>query len=335
MDTSTNLSGQLFYVGADISKSKIDIYYELSAKSYHKIVNNEFRDIENYLTALLVSTQGQGLKIQVIMEATGTYGERLAYTLHEMGIRFSLISPSKSRAFMQSENASTINDKECAKLLRKYGIQKQPEAYQMPDALSIELKQMISALDKLKEDLQRLNNQIHADSYRAKPAQIVSQIWEQRQSQLKEHIQQLEDQIQTLTQDHFKTMIDNLCSIKGIGKLTATAFVILTQGFVHFDSAKQLVKFIGLCPTENSSGSSVRKGKHIPKKGISTLKSLLFNAARSALRSDNVFKQFYDRLKCNGKNGKVALTAVMRKMATYIFAIAKTQHNFDLNFNKN
>ncbi len=38
-------------------------------------------------------------------------------------------------------------------------------------------KQMISALDKLKEDLQRLNNQIHADSYRAKPAQIVGQIW--------------------------------------------------------------------------------------------------------------------------------------------------------------
>lgn len=333
METSTNLLETLFYVGADISKSKIDFYYELSSKNYHEIVKNESMEIEKYLKKLLGNTEG--FNIQLIMEFTGTYGERLAYALHEMGISFSVISPSKSHAFMQSENASTINDKECAKLLRKYGIQKQPEAYQMPDDLALELKQMISALDKLKEDLQRLNNQIHADSYRAKPSQIVSQIWEQRQNQLKEHIEQLQDQIQNLTQDHFKTMIDNLCSIKGVGMLTATTFVVVTQGFVHFQSAKQFVKFIGLCPTENSSGSSVRKGKHIPKKGVSILKSLLFNAARSVLRSDNVFKQFYDRLKSKGKNGKVALTAVMRKMATCIFAIAKNQVLFELNFNKN
>lgn len=332
MDTSTNLSEKVIYVGADVSKSTVDFYYELSAKGYHQIVNNSFTEMETYLNALLQSTKG--LKIHLIMEATGTYSERLAYTLHQMRITFSIISPLKSRAFMLSENATTINDKQAAKQLCKFGIQKQPEAHQMPDAISIELKQMIAALEKLKEDLQKLNNQIHAQSYQAKPTQVVSQIWEQRQAQIKEHIQLLEDQIQTLTQQHFQTMIDTLCSIKGVGKTTAIAFVILTQGFANFKSAKQLVKFIGLCPTENTSGSSVRKGKHIPKQGIASLKKLLFNAARSALRSDNVFKRFFDTLKAKGKNGKVALTAVMRKIATYIFAIAKSGTHFDLNFTK-
>jgi transposase len=233
---------------------------------------------------------------------------------------------------MRSENLTTINDKQAAKALSLFGQQKKPAPYRMPDALEIQLKQMVSALNRLKEDLQRINNQIHADSFRVENPSVLTQIWLQRKAETETHIKTLEDNINALTQENFQSMIENLCSIKGVGKTIATTFVVLTQGFAAFQSAKQLAKFVGLCPTQNDSGSSVRKPKHIPKQGVGILKSLLFNAARSVLRSDNVFKRFFLRLKANGKNGKVALTAVMRKILTHIFAIAKSGQIFQPNF---
>lgn len=333
MGTNTNESLPILYVGADISKSKIDFYHEFGGKSYHEIIENELLALDCYLSDLVSCLEGN--EVQFILEATGTYSERLMHSLYQKGIAFSLISPIKSRAFMKSENLTTINDKQAAKALSLFGQQKKPAPSLMPEVYIIELKQLITALDKLKEDLQRINNQIHANSFRPNSVNLITQIWEQRKAQTEAYIKELEDQIQTLTQDNFKSMIDNLCSIKGVGITTATTFVILTQGFANFSSAKQLAKFVGLCPTEGNSGTSVKKPKHIPKQGIGILKSLLFNAARSSLRSDNVFKQFYDRLKAKGKNGKVALTAVMRKILTYIYAIAKSGQTFVLNFNQN
>jgi transposase len=330
MHTESSISYPVLYVGADISKSKVDFYYDFSGKARHQVVDNEVFTLDLYLSTL--RTELGAYQVQVILEYTGTYGERLMQCLHQKGIAFSVISPLQSSAFMRSENLTTINDKQAAKALSLFGQQKKPAPYTMPDEAQSQLKQMIAALDKLKEDLQRINNQIHANDFRSPNTQIVTQIWEQRKAEVQAHIKTLEDNINALTKEHFQEMIDNLCSIKGIGKIIATAFVILTQGFISFRSAKQLVKFVGLCPTENSSGSSVRKPKHIPKQGVGLLKALLFNAARSALRSDNVFKRFFDRLKENGKNGKVALTAVMRKILVHIFAIAKSGKKFDPNF---
>jgi transposase len=320
----------IIYVGADISKSKIDFYYDFGKKSYHQVIDNEESALEIYLSGLVRELAEH--EVQVIMEATGTYGERLMHSLHRQGIAFSVISPSQSSAFMRSENLTTINDKQAAKALSLFGQQKKPAPYRMPDALEIQLKQMVSALNRLKEDLQRINNQIHADSFRVENPSVLTQIWLQRKAETETHIKTLEDNINALTQENFQSMIENLCSIKGVGKTIATTFVVLTQGFAAFQSAKQLAKFVGLCPTQNDSGSSVRKPKHIPKQGVGILKSLLFNAARSVLRSDNVFKRFFLRLKANGKNGKVALTAVMRKILTHIFAIAKSGQIFQPNF---
>lgn len=333
LSTSAKTSSAALYIGADISKSKIDFYYELVGKSYHETVENEFESIENYLQKT-IKILGN-LSFQLVMEATGTYGERLVYSSHKMGIPLSLISPIQSRAFMKSENVTTINDKQAARLLSLLGSQKKPPVYEIPEANTVEIKHLVVALDKLKEDLQRLENQIHASSYKAKESQKVFTIWQERRSELLKHIQTIENEIEQLTQTSFQEMIVNLCSIKGVGKTIATAFVIFTQGFAHFHNAKQLTKFVGLCPTQNDSGSSVRKGKSIPKQGVGILKALLFNAARSVLRSDNVFKRFFDKLKANGKNGKVALTAVMRKILTVIFAVAKSNSPFDPDFNKN
>ena len=334
MEQTTNLR-DLVYVGADISKDKVDFYYELGGKKSHLIVKNETNLLKAYVESLKTNLELKNSRAWFIMEATGTYVEKLMFVLSDLEVCFSVISPHKSRAFMKTENLTTVNDKEAARMLHLFGIQKKPRAYEMPSDAQLELKQLIGAVNRLKKALQVVENQMHADEYRQKEVVLITQIWQNQQARLKADIKQIEDEIQTLTHENFQKMLQNLTSIKGVGKETATAVVVLTQGFANLQSAKQFVKFIGLCPTQDTSGKSVRKGKAIPKNGNRLIKALLFNAARSTLRSDNVFKRFFDSLVARGKNGMLAMTALMRKMATVIFAVATTQKTFELEYNKN
>lgn len=335
MMEQTNTFKEIVYVGADISKDKVDFYYELGGKKSHLIVKNETDLLKAYVENLQSALDLKNSQAWFIMEATGTYVETLMFVLSNLEVCFSVISPNKSRAFMKTENLTTINDKEAARMLRLFGIQKKPRAYQMPTEVQLEIKQLLGAVNRLKKALQVVENQMHADDFRQKEVELITQIWQNQQTRLKEDIKQVEEKIQSLTQEHFQKMLQNLTSIKGVGKETANAVVVLTQGFANFQSAKQFVKFIGLCPTQDKSGTSVRKGKAIPKNGNRIIKALLFNAARSTLRSDNVFKRFFDSLVARGKNGMLAMTALMRKIATVIFAVATNQKTFDLEYNKN
>ena len=152
METKSENSMAIIYIGADISKSKIDFYGDFEGKRHHEIIENETVKLSAYVSGLVVRLSGH--QVQIIMEATGTYGDRLMQCLYERGIAFSVISPSNSRAFMKSENLTTINDKQAARTLSLFGQQKKPEPYRMPCEVEVQLKQIITAIDTLKEDFQ-------------------------------------------------------------------------------------------------------------------------------------------------------------------------------------
>ncbi|MCB9314847.1 MAG: transposase [Lewinellaceae bacterium] len=79
----------------------------------------------------------------------------------------------------------------------------------------------------------------------------------------------------------------------------------------------------------------VRVRRSITKNGSSKIRALLFNCARSAMRYNPNCKALYERLIEKGKNGKVALTAVMHKLARLIFGVVRSGRNYDPNFVKN
>ncbi|MBK9458370.1 MAG: IS110 family transposase [Sphingobacteriales bacterium] len=128
-------------------------------------------------------------------------------------------------------------------------------------------------------------------------------------------------------------MIDNISTIKCVKHTTARAVVAVTGGFANFKNAKEVAKFIGLCPTENRSGSSVRKGSKIPRQGVGQVKALLFNCARSAIRYNPQCKDLYTRLIAKGKNGKWLLLC-HHKLLRIIFGVAKSGEKYNPNYIK-
>jgi hypothetical protein len=86
-------------------------------------------------------------------------------------------------------------------------------------------------------------------------------------------------------------------------------------------SGKEIAALVGLAPHPQKSGKT--RHRETAGDGRPGVRQALFNAARAALRHPNPFRDFYDRLVQNGRPGKVALTAVMRKILVTANAVIR------------
>jgi len=107
----------------------------------------------------------------------------------------------------------------------------------------------------------------------------------------------------------------------GVGPVTALAVVLTLGPAERFASGKQVGSYIGLIPSEDSSGGKQRLGR-ISKQGSSFLRFLLVEAGQTAARYDPQLKRFYRRLAVR-KNRGVAKVAVARKLATRMYLMLR------------
>ena len=163
-------------------------------------------------------------------------------------------------------------------------------------------------------------------------------------SSVRDHIAYLDQEIKSLKgqiashikdDPELKTKRDLLKSIPGIGEATIAAILAELHMFEKCDRVQKIVAFIGLAPRELVSGSSVRGKPRICKMGNSRIRKALFMPALVSIQYNPVIRAMYERLKKNGKNGKVIVCAVMRKLVHIIFGILKSGKPFDPNFRQN
>jgi transposase len=146
---------------------------------------------------------------------------------------------------------------------------------------------------------------------------------------LERQIRQLRQKISTISEQCFANAYELATSVIGVGPAIAQAFLIATNGTQDFERAKQIAKFIGVCPTQNESGSSIRSRGSIAKTGDPDLRALLYMGARSAKRYNQPCKLLYQRLRTKGKCHKVAMLAVCNKMIHQLFAVVRSEVPFD------
>src|SRR6266545_2356155 len=101
-------------------------------------------------------------------------------------------------------------------------------------------------------------------------------------------IEQLERAIrETAEQGPWRELVARLRCLRGIDTLTALALVAEIDDFGRFRTAEQLMAFVGLVPSEHSSGEHRRQGS-ITKVGNSHVRRLLVEAAWHARRRPKV-----------------------------------------------
>jgi transposase len=103
----------------------------------------------------------------------------------------------------------------------------------------------------------------------------------------------------------------------GVGSLTALAFVLIIGTPERFGSGKPIASYLGLVPSEESSGDRRRLG-HITKQGNSLLRFLLVEAAQVTVRSDPEWRgKFFHLAMRRGR--KIAKVAMARRLAVRLY----------------
>jgi transposase len=138
-----------------------------------------------------------------------------------------------------------------------------------------------------------------------------------------------------------------LQSMRGVALIVAVTVVAEVGDFRRFANARQLMAYLGLVPSEHSSGSSVRRGG-ITKAGNALARRVLIEGAWTYRMSARVSRKLYDRLEplpaavrdiawkaqlrlcaryrrlaATGRPKVVVTTAIAREMVGFIWAIAR------------
>jgi len=102
----------------------------------------------------------------------------------------------------------------------------------------------------------------------------------------------------------------------GVGPVTALAFVLTIGDPKRFACGKQVASYLGLIPSEHSSGGRQRLG-HISKQGNALLRGLLVEAAHR-VGNDPKLGRTYRRLAVR-KGSSIAAVAIARKLAVRLW----------------
>jgi transposase len=103
----------------------------------------------------------------------------------------------------------------------------------------------------------------------------------------------------------------------GIGPVTALAFVLAIGPVTRFPRSKKVASYLGLNPSEESSGGRRRLGA-ISKQGNTMVRWLLIETVHHAVRQDPELRQDYQRLKFR-RGHAVAKVAIARKLAVRMY----------------
>ena len=120
----------------------------------------------------------------------------------------------------------------------------------------------------------------------------------------------------------------------GIGPVTASALVASVGDFTHLEPGAQFGAWLGLVPSQNSSGGKASLGR-ITKRGDEYLRTLLIQGAKSAVmtahkRTDTISKWLVQLLARVG--WQKAVVALANKNARILWAVLARGRTFDPNY---
>ncbi len=120
-------------------------------------------------------------------------------------------------------------------------------------------------------------------------------------------------------------------ALQGIGPIGASALVASVGDFGQFTSAKQFGSWLGLTPSQNSTGGKASLGR-ITKRGDEYLRTLLIQGAKSAVmtaaKRDDRLSQWLVRLK-ERAGWQKAVVALANKNARILWAVLTRGQQFN------
>lgn len=315
-------------IGLDVSKLTLDAW--LHGKQLHKKFPNNQKGFIQLFKWAMQKIENSQEELAFCFEHTGMYSQSLSIFLHEKNACFYLVSGltvKRSLGLVRGKN-----DKVDAKNLARFAMLHQAELqpYQLPSEKVLRLKQLLSFREKLvrqrsahKSYLKEVKTILFQnDSLTAMTEELIHSLTEKIKMVEKEMVALIgSDEALLKTERH-------ITGIKGVGLILAAAMIASTNNFHCFESWRKFACYAGIAPFEHQSGTSYRGKTKVSSLGNRQLKTLLNQAALTAIQFNAEMKQYYERRLREGKSKMSTINIVRNKLVSRMFAVAKRQTPF-------
>lgn len=314
-------------IGIDISKQTFDVAFLEKDKWHHLVLKNESKGFRALIKLL---KQGDC----VVMEASGSYYQRLATSIYAAGHQISVVNPLVIRRYSQARLYRAKTDKKDAQTIAEYGKQFDLKLWKPDRKENSEIKQYHTALELLNKQINQSKRQLEAFDSTGLLTKALSKELKTFIKYLEKRKEILEKKIREIAQKEYGETIKMLLKIPGVGIKTATMMCVITEDFTKFENYKQLIAYVGFSPRIFTSGTSVKGRGHICKMGKGQVRKLLYLCSWSAKKANKTCVEMYDRLKEKGKPEKVIKVAIANKLIKQIFAIGKNKTDYSENYSQ-
>lgn len=304
------------HVGIDVSKDKIDVSClgPVKLKPIWKRTDGELSKLGEELAGLGAC--------RVLLEASGGYETAVLETLHAAGVEVFLVQPQRARQFARGMGYNAKTDAIDAAMLAKMAEvlcerlvpwTPRPEDVQELRRLSLRRDQLVEGIDvenKRLADTIRDGNKAGARSH------------ERMLKFLKTELERIEARLKKLVTASklIAPKFEALTAVAGVGFVTAAVLIAEVPELGTIDR-NTVAALIGVAPMARDSGK--KSGARRIEGGRARARKALYMAAMVGVRYNPELKAFYQRLVARGKEKKVALVAVMRKLLIRLNTIVR------------
>lgn len=293
------MSSSHHYIGVDVSKHFLDV---AGLGPRPERIGNTRQAVAGFVRRLARVPQ-----VHLVCEATGTYTRLLSRELSLQHVPYSRVNPRQIRSFARANGQLAKTDAIDASQILRFAEVMNPPVSRPLEPMQEKLKDLVlrrrQLVDMLAKEKQRMEH----------PDATLRASLERHQAFLRSEIKDLEtaiaQEIDGSTDLSHRAGL--LKTIPGIGAVTAAVLVAALPELGHTGN-KQIAALAGVAPLNRDSGC--KRGQAHIAGGRKDVRCALYMAAVSAIRCNPPIKQFYRRLRDDGKPAKVAIVAAMHKL---------------------
>ena len=262
----------------------------------------------------------------VCLESTGVYGEALCYGLHERGFRVVVEDAAKVRRAMPVAAAKTdaLDAARIADYAARFLDELRP--WTPAEAVVEQVRTLLTMREQLTRERNAKQNARRMLARKVVQTPLANRIAGDAVVYLKVRIAEIDREVQRLTSSHptIGPAVALVTSVPGVGLLLASHLCVATGGFSRPLAPKRTAAWLGICPLDYESGSSVRRRPRSRGYGPSAIRKLLYLASiRLVSIEGSPYHAYFHRKKAEGKNGRLVLNNVGNKLLRVTAAVLR------------
>ena len=193
--------------------------------------------------------------VRYVMEATGVYHESFAYYLDLNEQEVSIVLPNKISNYFRTLEVKTVTDKTASEAITQFGLERSLDKWVKPNPTFKKIRQLTRERGQIIDERTVLKNQLHAEKSEAEPSKNSIVRINNRIQLLNKQEKEIQAELKGIIKAE-KEVDENvtlLCTIPGIGFLTAASILGETNGFELIKNKKQITSYAGLDVREKQS----------------------------------------------------------------------------------